>query len=538
MREPLRRYLSLWLPFLSTDRIKRQAASGVEQDKAAPLVLVAKAGGALKLAAADGRALKLGLQPGMSLADARARVPGLIALPAAPEADAALLARIAEACERFTPLVALDAPDGVTLDITGCAHLFGGEAAMLAAVSAFMRRLRVNARAALCSTPDAARALARHLTRQDKRMRLVAPGGDEAALRPLPVTALGLDRDALHGLSRAGLVTLGDLADRPSLIFSSRFGADVARKLDRALGREDMRITPLRPPAPCMAERHFAEPMLQQEAVSATLLSLARDVCSLLERQSAGGRAFEAALFLAEGGVRRIRVETGRPLRDAAALMRLFERRIEQMGEVLDPGFGFDAARMSVLVLEPFETRQDALFSVQAAEEADVAALIDRLTARFGRERVLRFAARDTHDPDREAFARPAISGACSGAGSGSGSGSSASSAPPSFWRMPCPHEPPVRPVHLFNPPQRVEVIAELPDAPPARFRWRRVWRAVALAEGPERIAPEWWLEEPATETRDYYRVEDMQGCRYWIFRRGFYNADAMPGWFLHGLFA
>jgi protein ImuB len=482
-------------------------------------VLVGKSGGALALTAADGQARKLGLQAGMSLADARARVPGVTALPAEPDADAHLLQQIAEACERFTPLVALDAPDGVTLDITGCAHLFGGEEAMHATVLGFMRRLRMNARAALCATPDAARALARH-----SRNVIVEQGGDEAALRPLPVTALALEHDVLHGLIRAGLKTLGDIADRPSLIFSARFGADVGRMLARTLGREDMRITPLRPPAPCMAERHFAEPMLHQDSVSATLASLADDVCALMGRRGAGGRIFEATLFLAEGGVCRIRIETGRPLRDAGTLMRLFERRIEQMGDALDPGFGFDAARMGVSVLEPLDTRQSALFSAHAAQEADVAGLIDRLTARFGRERVLRFAARDTHDPAREAYARPAVS--------------SAAPAAPSPWRMPSPEEPPTRPVHLFNPPQPVEVIAELPDAPPARFRWRRVWRQVALAEGPERIAPEWWLAEPASETRDYYRVEDMQGCRYWIFRHGFYGADTSPHWFLHGLFA
>lgn len=440
--------------------------------------------------------------------------------PADPEADARFLTRLAAMCDRFTPCVALDPPAGLTLDISGCAHLFGGEAALRAQACAKLSRLGLAVRASIAGTPDAAQALARF-----GQVEIALPGMDERLVRPLPVAALGVETGTVLALSRAGLKTLGDLADRSSTVLAARFGEALTQRLRRTLGREDARIVPLRPPPECVAERHFAEPLTRAENLEHALSSLLAEVARVLERRGAGGRAFEASFFRSDGAVRRIRVETGHPSRDPGAILRLYRERIDALADPIDPGFGFDAVRLGVPVVEPLDPIQADLDG-RAAEHAAVADLVDRLVTRLGRDRVLRFAARDTHHPEREARLAPAASLA-------------ATATPAVLWPAPEPGEPPARPIHLFDPPQLIETLAEVPEGAPLRFRWRRVLHEVTRAEGPERISSEWWRDGPHEPTRDYYRIEDAEGRRFWVFRQGLYGrgTDA-PRWFLHGLFA
>jgi protein ImuB len=512
-----RRYLALWFPFLPTDRLRREGrvpTSGAPAD--APLVVYAHRGNALRLVAGDDRALALGLARDLTLADARARIPGLIAIEAEPEADEALLMRLAAFCDRFTPLVALDRPLGLLLDITGCAHLFGGEGALLATIGRWMQRGGLALRSAVAGTPEAAHALARF-----GRGGIVPPGQDEAWLRPLPVAALELPPETALALTRAGLRTLADLAERPSKGLSARFGEDLVTRLRRTLGHEDARLTPLRPPPACLVERHFAEPMLDLDGLQEVVARLIAEAARVLEQRGEGGRVFELGFHRSDGAVRRLVIETGRPTRDGKAILRLWRERIESLSDPLDPGFGFDAVRLAVPVCEPLSETQPSL-DRRAVEDEAVADLVDRLVVRFGRDRVLRFVAQDTHHPMRAAKARSAA-------------------LPPdgSAWPAPLPHEPPTRPLQLFEPPQPVEAIAEVPDGPPIRFRWRRLIHDVARAEGPERIAPEWWRDGSSEPMRDYYRVEDSAGRRFWLFRIGFHEPEqAPPRWFLHGLFA
>ena len=480
-----------------------------------PLLLIEKRRGALVLAAVDGRALRQGLSPGMTLADARAREPDCLVAAYDADTDARVLATLAAMGERFTPLVALDPPHGLLLDITGCAHLFDGEEGLMRAAVAALRRAGFSARAALAGTPDAARAFARFCPDA-----LTLSDDDEQLARALPLAALELPEDSALALKRAGLQTLADLADRSSAALAARFGEALNARLRRILGHEDMRITPLRPLPDCMAEKHFPEPLLHHQALMQALHLLLMDIAGLLEQRGAGGRLFEACFFRSDGAVRRIIVETSQPVRDSQALLRLFRERMEALTDPLDPGFGFDALRLCVPVANILSQTQISL-DQRAQEDVAFADMIDRLVARFGRERVLRFAARDTHDPSRAAFAIPA-------------SGEAA----PIAWEMPQAGEPPLRPLHLFPRPQPIETLAEVPDGPPLRFRWRRVQHDVARAEGPERIAPEWWRAAD-TETRDYYRIEDAEGRRFWVFREGFYGQrEGGPRWYLHGLFA
>lgn len=513
-----RRYLALWFPFLASDRLHRQRAlpPGAGLDER-PLVLVEKEGGALRLADCDRRAVALGLTRGLTLADARARIPDLAIAEADPAADARFLECLAGLCDRFTPLVALDPPHGLVLDISGCAHLFGGEAALRHEIGIRLRRLGLQLRASIAGTPEAARALARF-----GDCAVSPPGGDAEHTRLLPVAALEAPAEIVLALSRAGLKTLADLSARPSGTLSARFGEALARRLRRIFGHEDIRITPLRLPPDCMVERHFPEPLQDTDGLEAILRHLLDEAVRSLEQRGEGGRAFEISFFRSDGAVRRLSLETGRPSRDPAAILRLYRERIDTLADPLDPGFGFDAIRLAVPVCEPLGTPQASLDG-RAVEEEAVADLVDRLVARFGRDRVLRFVARNSHHPEREAGAVPAV-------------GAPSEMQP---WPKPEAGEPPARPLQLFEPPQPVETLAEVPDGPPLRFRWRRVLHEIARAEGPERIAPEWWRDGPDEPTRDYYRVEDAQGRRFWLFRAGLYDRESVqPRWFLHGLFA
>lgn len=552
-----RRRLAVWFPFLPTERVRRtqaartvapgedapgKGAQGLGPDPgsdpglnsggagAAPFALAERAKNALRLAAVDARALALGLAPGMTLADARARAPDLEVAPADAGADARLLVRLGAFCDRFSPSVALDPPDALVMDVTGVAHLFGGEARLASAVVAALRARGFTARAVIASGADAALALARF-----ERVRgavggavVVAPEEEEARVRALPIRALRCAPDTLTGLARAGLTHVGLVADRPAQTLAARFGAAFVTMLEAALGRGEAPRAPLRAPPAHAVDRLFAEPLGHADGIAVALADLAADLCAALVAAGAGGRAFEASFFRTDGVVRRIAVETGRPMRDAAALLRLFRERMETLADPLDPGFGFDAMRLAAVHAEPLAAAQIDL-SGRVGARADVADLADRLTARLGRSRVLRFIARDAHDPECAAAWRAAADGPPPGLRGAPG------------WTPADPGEPPLRPLQIFDPPQPMEALAEVPDGPPLRFRWRRRAHDVTRSEGPERIAPAWFRvapDDPAPIERDYYRIEDGEGRRFWVMREGAYGAAEAPRWYVAGLFA
>ncbi|WP_427788399.1 Y-family DNA polymerase [Brevundimonas diminuta] len=507
-----RRYLAVWFPWLPSDRLRRQAQDAPPE--APPVVLVEKVKGGLRLAAVDPAAARAGLTPGLTLADARARTPALRSVAHRPDADAALLARVLEDFGRFTPMIAEDAPHGLMLDVTGCAHLFGGEAELMQTVQTRASRIGLQVRGALAGTPQVARALARF-----------GPGGifvggeDRAAARHLPVAALELVDKEEQALRRAGLKRLGDLDDRPRAPLAARFGADFPSRLARVLGDEDMRITPHRPPAPVVVDRVFFEPISAPENVERVMSDLLVETMDRLDQTGLGGRAFEAGFYRVDGETRRIVVRTGRPTRDAPATLRLFRERMAALAAPLDPGFGFDQMRMSVLWTQALAPTQQGLERETPGEEA-FSRLIDRLTARLGPEAVLRFEPFASHIPERAARLVPA-----------------AVRHGDETWPDLDPDDPPLRPLQMFDPPQPVETLAEVPDGYPLKFRWRRVLHEVTRAEGPERISGEWW-RAPNQRTRDYYRVEDRDGRRFWLFRQGLYGETPEPRWFIHGLFA
>lgn len=486
----------------------------------APLVVAEKTGNALQVSALDREASARGLKVGMTLAHARAMLPALDVARGDADADRRTLDRIADWCERFTPFVALEPPRAALLDIAGAAHLFGGEAAMLTKVCAGLKAQGFAVRGAIASSPAAARALARYADGA-----VAAPGEDAAALAHLPVEALNLDPAAIHALRRAGLKTIGAAASRGRAELTARFGAELVFLLDEALGKAERPVTPRRPLPGFSAERRFAEPIVTEDAVAAALQDLTGALAKQMERQGRGARRIEARFFRADGAVRAISVETGGPVRDPSVIKRLFKEKLDALADPLDPGFGYDLLRLSATRTERAEA-EAADFDAAAHAAREMRFLVDRLAARFGRPRVLAFEPRATHIPGRAFAAVPA---------------QDAKTSAHTWERMCGAREAPRRPLRLFARPEPVEATAPVPDEPPVQFRWRRVLHMVARAEGPERIAPEWWRHPGAAPgpTRDYFRVEDCEGRRFWLYREGLYGREtALPRWFVHGLFA
>lgn len=520
------RIVSVWLKRLSIDRLQRQAREAkpfggastrpVAPQVGAPVVIAGKHGPVEVLVAVDARAERLGLRPGLALAQARAMHPALTVLPEDRARDHHLLEVIADWCQRYTPLTGIEVPDGILLDITGCAHLFGGESQLVEDLAQRIAGLGFTARIAVASTIGAASGAARF-----SATRFVDAGRERDFLSALPLAALRLSAETVMALARVGLKNIGDLIDLPRAPLTARFGGDLLRQLDRALGREFEPLMPRLPVAPYVAEQRFAEPIAREEDVLAVTERLAAQLKPLLEYRGEGARQFELALFRTDGRVRRIAVATSRPLRNAQDIRALFVERLTALADPLDPGFGFDVARLAVLRAEPRPAEQIDL--ARHADPGDLHALVDRLSARLGTRRVSRLLAHDQHLPELAATASPAQ--CVEGAGEWA-----------AFRQFRFAVDLSPRPPRLLAKPEPIEAIAAVPDGPPVRFRWRRALHEIVAAEGPERIEGAWWTEDQGP-TRDYFRVEDSSGCRFWLFRAGLYHGTTTPSWFLHGLF-
>jgi protein ImuB len=556
-----------------------------------PLAVVAKIKNALRIVAVDQIAERRGIRLGTTLADARGAVPDLCVEEADEAAGDALLQKIADWCDRYTPLVALDPPNSLFLDISGCAHLFSrgdwddGEAVLLIDVLRGLSHQGFETRGAIASTAGTAWALSHY-----GASGIVSDGAEAETIAELPVAALRIGGEEEALLNRLGLKRIGHLIGTPRTPLAARFGVELVTRLDQALGFLDEVLSPRRPAPKLSAERRFAEPVVDTESLLQTIASLARTLVPALERTGLGARLLEATFFRIDGEVARAEVGTAAPLRTPETVAMLFSERLAPLASEWDAGFGFDMVRLAVLCSEPYDATQIDLAG-KVKEGADLARLLDRLGARLGEDRITRFIPVDTHIPERAVIAQPlaqsaapllvhaessdAVTSPLRGGrnpraqrngfregettfGVQPPSRSLASASPPqdfdlpsrrrlsgnssalSLQEEPATETPPERPLRLLTHPEPVEVMAEVPDGPPLRFRWRRVMLEVARAEGPERIAPEWWREEDSHRaTRDYFRVEDFEGRRYWLFREGLYGRERThPHWYMHGLFA
>ena len=493
----------------------------------APCIVVAKQNNALQISALDDAAAHLGLEIGLPLANARAICPHLQVFDADEAADAHALNAIADWCDRFTPLVALDLPHGLFLDITGCVHLFGGEAAMMRMICDVLARQGFAVSAAIASTAVCARTMARFVSGQ-----IICDGGEAEAIQSLPVFALGADDAITRGLRRAGLKTIGDVASRARHEITARFGAGFTSLLEQALGQSDAPISPRKPLPDYIVEKRFAEPVTTEDVISATLSRLAQMLVVAMAQQGKGARRLEANFFRTDGAVRAIAVDTGQPVTKGEVIDRLFRERLSALSDPLDPGFGFDLIRLSASRTEIVVQQQRDL-DANVHDNDELAALIDRIAARIGGRRVVVHLPQDTHIPERAVIAMPAQH--------------HLAAAMQAAWPERVESEPPLRPLRLFEKPEPIKVpFATVPDGPPHHFTWRRATHAVVRVEGPERIAMEWWKHEGQALTRDYFRVEDEAGLRFWIYRDGLYGSElvnedgkaAPANWFVHGLFA
>jgi len=492
-----------------------------------PTVVVAKQQNAILIHSLDEAAIRAGLSIGLPLANARAICPEMTVYDADEAADRKTLGDIADWCDRFTPLVALDLPYGLYLDITGCAHLFGGERALLQIVCGALDRRGFAVSAAIASTSICARTLTRHAAG-----KIVADGGEAAAVGPLPVSALGAGDAITGGLRRAGLKTIGDVASRAPSEITARFGASFTSLLQQALGQGDAPISPRKPLPDYIVEKRFPEPVATGTVIAMNLSALATTLVAAMDRQGKGARKLEASFFRTDGAVRTISVETGRPVTKPAMMDRLFRERLDALNDPLDPGFGFDLIRLSASRTEIVVQQQNDL-DANIHDNDELSALIDRIAARIGGRRVVVHLPEDTHIPEHAVLAVSAQHNLAAAA--------------QAAWPERIESEPPLRPLRLFERPEPINVpFATVPDGPPHQFTWRRVTHAVVRVEGPERIAMEWWKQNGCGPTRDYFRIEDQSGRRFWVFRDGLYQGEledaegepVPPRWFMHGLFA
>lgn len=458
----------------------------------------------------------------MGLADARALDPALLVEEADFIADAAALAKLAAWCDRFSPWVTPCGADGILLDVTGCAHLFGDEAGLACQAVARLARQGIEVRAAIADTPGAAWAFSRFGgARFDSSAALTVPrDATRQALADLPVAALRLEPKIVALLERLGLARIGELYPLPRTALAARCGDSVALRLDQALGLAAEPLSPL-PPRPLLwSRRSCPEPIVTAEAIVAALHDLLQHLTGRLGEEGLGARRLSLAAYRIDSRIERIAIGTAFPSRDARHLGRLFEEKLEQ----IDPGLGIEDLVLTAESVEKLAAAQLGLAGEAArSDSADLAALVDRLANRLGMRALARPVRRESHIPERAVrFVAPL-----------------AEPQTPACWNA-LQH----RPVRLLPRPEPIEAMAPIPDDPPRLFRWRQRAHRVRAADGPERIAPEWWREDSkigsgdsAPEVRDYYRVEDEAGQRFWLYRAGLYRPDIAPRWFLHGFF-
>jgi len=498
-----RRYLCLFLARLTLDRLERDAPRCAES----ALAVVDEAAGHLHIAAVNGPAREAGVRRGARLADARALLPTLRIVLEDAAADERVLRELVEWCDRYSPLAARDGADGIVLDITGCAHLFGGEAALLEQIEAGLRELRFQARGAIADTPAAAWALARF-----SRQTIVSSADLTAALDPLPVRALRIPLEIADELGRVGLTTIGLLRQVPRDALATRYGPDALLRLDQALAHAPESISPHRAAVPYRAARALAEPIGTTAAVEHVVLVLLAELCVRLADEQRGARCFDLACHRVDGSATSLRVRTSRPTRSVTHLMRLFA---EKLG-TLDAGFGIEVITLHAVEPELAAPVQMAL--PQCGENDDENGsfdeLLDRIGLRLGYERINRFRIRESLLPEFSVELVP-VSGA-----------------PAANAAWPAQR---IRPVRLLKTPVRIDVAEIVPGKCPVRIRVGRQLHRIVRAEGPERLTPEWWRgAHVAWAMRDYYRIEDEQGARYWIFRETT-RAGATERWYLHG---
>jgi protein ImuB len=498
-----KRFIAIWFRHLTTDWFSLRQP----RLKETPFVLASLDRGRMMITAANSLAQAEGIDIGMAAADARAIIPSLQVIDDKPGLGDKLLKALGEWCIRYTPIAAVDAPDGLILEVTGCAHLWSGERPYLKGIVTRLRGSGYDVRAAMADTIGTAWAISRF----GQVTPIIETGGQIAALLPLPPAALRLEPAILERLQKLGLYKINNFITMPRSSLRRRFGPDLLRRLDQALGQEDEVIEPLQPIEQYQERLPCLEPIVTATGIEIALQRLLETLCHRLKQEGKGLRTAVFKCYRVDGKIEQIGIGTNRVSHNTGHLFKLFEIKIQ----TIEPALGIELFILEAPKVEDTSPMQETLWGgVGGLEDIGVAELLDRLAGKFGANAIHRYLPDEHHWPERSIK-----------------QASSLQEKPTTAWRDDRP-----RPIQLLAKPEPVEVTAPIPDYPPMLFRYKGKLHTIKKADGPERIEREWWLEEG--QHRDYYIVEDENGQRYWIFRSGHYTEDRLTQWFLHGFFA
>ncbi|MFC3197917.1 Y-family DNA polymerase [Parapedobacter deserti] len=496
-----KRFASLWFRHLTADRLALQQPElhGV------PFVLAAPMHGRMVITAVNTLAEEQGVAPGMVVADAKAFLPTLKVIEDQPQLAGKLLRAIGFWCIRYTPCVAVDPPDGLILDISGCAHLWGGERAYLKEVVTHLRRRGYDTQMAIAGTIGTAWAVARF----GKATPIVETGNEREALMHLPPSALRLGPETVERLYKLGLNTVGGFIGMPHAALRKRFGEHLLSKLRQALGEEEEHLSPLRPVPPYEERQPSLEPIRTATGIEVAIGKLLEALCKRMAGEGKGLRKAILTCYRVDGKIVKVAIGTGRPTANTSHLLRLFGLKVPE----IEPALGIELFVLKACKVEDVDTMQETLWKkAEGLGNTALVELLDRLESREGTCNIRRYLPDEHYWPERSIKIASSI-----------GEKATAS------WPECRP-----RPIRLLDKPEPLEVTAPIPDYPPMLFRYKGETHVIRKADGPERIEREWWLEPG--DHRDYYQVEDDEGQRYWLFRSGHYSDRNQ--WYIHGFFA
>ncbi len=495
-----KRFLSLWFPYLITDRqIIRQPSL-----RETPFVFAAPQRGRMTIKASSIPAISLGIRPGMAAADARALQPDLLVLPDKPGREEKLLQSLAEWCLRYTPVIAPNLPDGLILEISGCPHLWGGEEPYLESITSTLKSKGYHARAAIADTIGCAWGMARY-----GNSTIIALANQREALLALPPAALRLDAQTLDRMDKLGFSQIGQFIDIPAPTLRRRFGEATLHRLGQALGTAHESLEPIIPQEPYVERLPCMEPILTANGIKIALAELLKTICLRLSKEKKGMRKGIFRGHRMDGKIEEISIGTNMPSYNPEHLFRLFELKIP----TIEPDLGIELFELEALLVEKISETQESLWHSAGDDITALAELLDKMAGKMGTQTIHRYLPQEQHWPEHSIHEANTLE-----------------DRPSTEWKTDR-----VRPLHLLSSPEPIEVMVPLPDYPPLHFRHRGEILKIAKADGPERIEQEWWLQ--SGPPRDYYTVEDESGKRYWLFRLGLYGKGD-PEWFLHGFFA
>ncbi|HEX6915789.1 MAG TPA: DNA polymerase Y family protein [Chitinophagaceae bacterium] len=496
-----KRFISIWFPYLSTDRYALRDPALHHT----AFVLRAASHGRMLVTAANAIARSKGVYPGMALADARAFLPSLRAFDDQPGVNEKLLHRMAEWCIRFTPAAAVDLPDGIILDASGCAHLWGGEEAYLRGMLQRFSQKGFQAKMAMADTIGAAWAMARF-----GNQAIIRSGTHIEAIKPLPPAALRIDTATAERLHKLGLQQIADLLPMQRKALRRRFGPLIIQRINQAAGTEQEFMDPVIPAEPYQERLPCLEPVSRIEGIEIALQRLLASLCTRLSNEGKGLRAAVFRCYRIDGKMVETSIGTSSASANQSHLFRLFSLKLS----ALAPGPGIELFVLEAPKTEDYVAAQEPFWKGSATvKDQRIAELVDRIAGKTGKASIHRYLPDEHYWPERAVRKVSTLQ-----------------EEPVTEWRLDRP-----RPLQVLPLPEPIDVTAPIPDYPPMLFRHRGKLHRVVRADGPERIEQEWWIQEG--QHRDYYAVEDEQGCRYWLFRSGHYDAEKTYRWFIHGYF-